>query len=527
MKLLNNKYYICKVCNSINYAQNAYYESTACHCTKCNKQQPAKVINNELEEILAVKDNYKLTTGAIKNFSKHNMVIEKYSLEIDFSKAIEDLAKENLTSSQIAEILEKHMEIKKKKKNISLYEFRFDSSQEKEVDRIQLYKDGKKLKAVKSKLKTLLAKFSREDIIGKEMCEGFNYGYSYRDSYNYESLMELFKYPHIEILVKAGFTKLYYYDNNYNKKGTNPQEILQIPKSKCKFLKDFLEIRDKKEDEKTNEEMTYAIFGNYENYWAMFRYYPKLDLTMLKKTLNKIRSNCETLIYERSQGMNHIFSYNYNFTNTRPNINQIINLYSIAKENKIKFDVLIDYLTLTVREEQGIASPSLAFKIYEEMVRYTKELDTDLDKYPRNLITAHDKLAYQRVLNSDKINKQTFIERTELNKIYEYENDEYCMITPAEIEDLGKEGRRLSNCIGTYVDRYLSGQSKIYFMRAVNDRDKALIAVELNMHDVLIQERGYCNRNLTEEEDNFVKEWMKFIVNKKQEMIDEKLRSAV
>lgn len=528
MEIEQNRYYICKSCGSINYVHGGRYERSSTHCQHCNQSQSAQVINYNLDEKTIVKENYRITSGVIQNYRKFDLVIEKYDSEISFKKAKRPLAKllkenENLRSTEIAKTLAEHNT--EKKSNINKYEFKFDSEAEREVDKIMLFKNGKKMKAVKSKLRDLLTNFNKVDLMGEDVARHSNSGYSYHNYYVYNCLMDMIKYPYKEILVKAGFGKMYLEDYRLNTDGTDPASILQVSKKRVKFLKAVLNY----EDEPNQEGAIYRKFGGFDDYWNILRGDPDLDVNILKNFMIKIKENCSHLNYLRNDGINVIFNYSYNFENTRPNIQTIIALMKKAKEHNIDSNILITYLTEKVRTDQGLASPYLAFRAYLEMLNLVEELGVELDKYPKNLISTYDKLAYQRILRNDDKNKIKFAERLEANKPYNYENEKYIVISPSEIADLRTEGDNLNNCVGTYIDNYLKGTSKIYFMRKKEEPTKSYIALELNNNNYLVQSRGFNNRGLNYEEDEFVDEWMKHVRKTEAALIieaEEKAKAA-
>jgi len=67
------------------------------------------------------------------------------------------------------------------------------------------------------------------------------------------------------------------------------------------------------------------------------------------------------------------------------------------------------------------------------------------------------------------------------------------IFVPDSVDDLRNEGRNLHNCLGTYVERYASGKTLIFFVRRIDDPTAPYVAMEY-CHGRVIQCREDCNR---------------------------------
>ena len=91
-------------------------------------------------------------------------------------------------------------------------------------------------------------------------------------------------------------------------------------------------------------------------------------------------------------------------------------------------------------------------------------------------------------------------------------NDEYSIITPKDIPHLIEEGSRMNHCVGSYIDRIISGNSKILFLRRTEDINTPLSTIELNKRNKVIQHRGAFNRQPKADEKDIVKYWERKII---------------
>ena len=133
--------------------------------------------------------------------------------------------------------------------------------------------------------------------------------------------------------------------------------------------------------------------------------------------------------------------------------------------------------------------------------------------YPDNLITMHNRVTFYASQKKNDIMKKAFEKHSNLNKVYEFapKNSEFVIISPKEPVDLRNEGFALSHCVGTYVQKYSEGKSKIFFMRKKDAINQSYVTLELNADNIYIQGHGCNDRELTDKEMEFVNSWLDFV----------------
>lgn len=89
---------------------------------------------------------------------------------------------------------------------------------------------------------------------------------------------------------------------------------------------------------------------------------------------------------------------------------------------------------------------------------------------------------------------------------YEYEGEKYQVICPHCIEDIIFEANQQKNCLLTMVDDIAFQETIILFMRNKSQKNKSLVTLETD-GDVIVEAKGFANRELTKEEENFLKEY--------------------
>ena len=127
------------------------------------------------------------------------------------------------------------------------------------------------------------------------------------------------------------------------------------------------------------------------------------------------------------------------------------------------------------------------YKHYKEQLnRYGLPLDNS-NLYPKDFRKAEDELIDLIVSLEAKFDKdKTYMIKKlssalrEMPDIKDYIGGSSGLIVkvPETAEELVKEGKKLHNCLGTYVDRVARGETTIFFIRRIDEPDKPFYAME-------------------------------------------------
>lgn len=147
-----------------------------------------------------------------------------------------------------------------------------------------------------------------------------------------------------------------------------------------------------------------------------------------------------------------------------------------------------------------------------DYVRISKLLDLEIPtKMPKDIVKAHDLVASQYEYIKNKEIEKKFKEHVSKNKLLLDtlpEDETLTIISPETPNDLINEGLNMGHCVGTYVERYAAGISKIFFVRRKEDVEKSYVTIELNRHNKLVQARGFCNSTPAKEVFDFIEDWI-------------------
>ena len=151
---------------------------------------------------------------------------------------------------------------------------------------------------------------------------------------------------------------------------------------------------------------------------------------------------------------------------------------------------------------------------YMDYIRWIKEMGADLrnefNLFPKDFWEAHDRKSNEYVAFKDarlrelmkEFNKQ--LEKQKATKAESMAVAGLLIRLPRKIEELDREGEVLHHCVGTYKQRVINGETRIFFIRQEADPEKPYYTLEWK-DDHVVQCRGRNNCNMTPEVKAFVK----------------------
>lgn len=211
--------------------------------------------------------------------------------------------------------------------------------------------------------------------------------------------------------------------------------------------------------------------------------------------------------------------------------NIILILNNIYYENLNYFLKLLKY----VPESKAISYIKQQFEIYDNRygesywykLQKQKEIINDWVYYLNlccNLrFNLKNKTKYPKYLKEEYTNMKLFVENNKykiysdiLQKNYENLRNKYYFkygnlitVIPQSIVDIKNEGTNLNHCVGkgmTYIEKIISEESNIIFIRLSNDINKSFYTVEISENKIL-QCYGFNHKLPTEEVSEFILEW--------------------
>lgn len=157
-------------------------------------------------------------------------------------------------------------------------------------------------------------------------------------------------------------------------------------------------------------------------------------------------------------------------------------------------------------------APNDYIQLILDYIRISKLLGLSIpEKMPKDIVKDHDLISAQYKYMESEIIEKEFKKMVEKNKLLLNslpENKHYTIITPEVPNDLIEEGLRMRHCVGTYIDKYAAGTSKIFFVRNKSNINNSCVTLELNKNNKLVQARSFANSDPSSEIIDFINEWI-------------------
>lgn len=236
---------------------------------------------------------------------------------------------------------------------------------------------------------------------------------------------------------------------------------------------------------------------------------------------------------------------------------------AITPENmKQLAEVLSDYTLINLCEKYG-ARPTLKYLRqvsrrsgaangevkrqiaydWEDYIRMAKKVGVDLkvesNRYPLQLARRHNEMmavirekdaaasAERRREMAVSLDKKFGVAKVmkRIRKLYEYKDERYSIIVPADVFDIVKDSTFLGHCVANtnrYYERISSEESYIVFLRQTDKPNRPWYTLEIEPGGTIRQKRSYSNEQYSDLQEAvpFLKEWQQVV----QKRMDEKER---
>lgn len=169
----------------------------------------------------------------------------------------------------------------------------------------------------------------------------------------------------------------------------------------------------------------------------------------------------------------------------------IKNAFRLGKKNSNVYTLLDDTLNRYHSLNFG-TQPEINwyFDNYSDVVRAHDAIDELKRMQDAERRAMWDKREAERLKREEKKR----LEIDEKRKEYEYEDENYVVRLPKDLNEIVREGNLQRICIGGYTSRHASGQTNIFFLRRKNNPDTPFYAIEMDNSMRVVQIHGYANK---------------------------------
>ena len=137
--------------------------------------------------------------------------------------------------------------------------------------------------------------------------------------------------------------------------------------------------------------------------------------------------------------------------------------------------------------------------LWKDYLRECELLEYDLHdetvSMPKNIAAAHERTAMIiKAENDAVIQRQIEVSNAAREKMrYTDTKRGLVVIVPESVEEIAREGRILSHCVGGYAKRHAEGALSILFVRQIGKENIPYYTMEVNLSGQIVQCRGFKN----------------------------------
>jgi hypothetical protein len=177
---------------------------------------------------------------------------------------------------------------------------------------------------------------------------------------------------------------------------------------------------------------------------------------------------------------------------------------TLVVDYKYEILPLLKYVVIYLINFEGFNNVTGALSDLSDYYRMGNIMGRNIKKYPKYLKSVHDIIDVNYKAYKQEYDEISF--KKIIKSDLEFIGKDYSIIVPKTTRDIINEGISNNNCVGSYVNSILENKTYILFLRLTETPEESLITLELR-DNKFIQAKGYCNREMNEEEEKFLKQY--------------------
>lgn len=128
------------------------------------------------------------------------------------------------------------------------------------------------------------------------------------------------------------------------------------------------------------------------------------------------------------------------------------------------------------------------------------------DRYPANLAAIAREMEHERELRRHRASDEAIARRAAELDGRSFESDGHIIRPAASVQEMLNEANAQSNCVASFIDKYVQGDTEIWLMRRANSPDIPLVTVEVRDGRIRQAFRSH-NRQVTAEQRRVLRDW--------------------
>ena len=193
-------------------------------------------------------------------------------------------------------------------------------------------------------------------------------------------------------------------------------------------------------------------------------------------------------------------------------------LSKYAKRCNISVRKLLRYIIQVEKDNPGCSrNPCpdvwITYKDYMENAIFLQyDIKNPVVSMPKNLFQAHD-IASR---SADAVREQKEIASMaaltkRLEKKYAYEDDTYIIRVPQSVQEIVREGQKLSHCVARYATSHAEGKTTILFLRRKSAPSVPWVTIEIKGFKIIQKEGKHNTYRIPDDALQFIDKWLKAV----------------
>lgn len=177
-------------------------------------------------------------------------------------------------------------------------------------------------------------------------------------------------------------------------------------------------------------------------------------------------------------------------------------------------------LLVVMKNKAETTRKTIQKKHYYMFINFKKERAMEIDGFNGNKVPEKNKEALQdkkaaaqkkrqerlakKHMETIKKNMEALFKKNNGANAFAIKGNGLVLVVPQNMDEIKAEGAALHHCVGNYVDRIAKGETTIFFVRKVENKDKPYFTMEFNQNHI-IQCRGLHNCSTPPDVEAFIK----------------------
>ena len=166
------------------------------------------------------------------------------------------------------------------------------------------------------------------------------------------------------------------------------------------------------------------------------------------------------------------------------------NLARLGEKNYEAFRLISDTISVYNRLRDPRPDIDWLFDSHSDVVRTHDALTELYNHQAAERMALWNAQEAERLKKEDEHRKKIDKER----KCYEYEDEEFIIRLPRDVQEILTEGTKQNICIGGYASRHSRGDTNLFFLRRKSAENTPFYAIEMGNNKNIVQIHGFGNR---------------------------------